>query len=137
MPGNSHSAAPQAATAKPTVLLVDDDLAVLESIAMLLELRGFRVVTATNGRAGLAAFRKHSPAAVITDILMPEEDGLGAIREMRRERPDAKIIAMSGGGWVDKADYLTIAEQLGADAAFEKIETEKLIDALEAMLNGP
>src|SRR5579859_4128007 len=92
----------------PTVLLIDDDAAVREGLTLLLEAHGFQVVTATDGERGLAAFRAYTPALVITDILMPEQDGIGAIREMRRLRPDAKIVAISGGGKVDKSDYLTV-----------------------------
>src|SRR5258706_15862208 len=56
---------------------------VLDSLRLLLEAFGYGVVTAADGRKGLAAFQKHAPAAVVTDILMPEQDGIGAIREMR------------------------------------------------------
>src|SRR5579864_8740995 len=118
----------------PTVLLIDDDPAVLDSLSLRLEGYGFRVLTAPDGVRGLDAFREHVPAAVVTDILMPEQDGIGAILEMRRTRSDVKIIAMSGGGKFDKADYLTIAEKLGADAAFEKTDIDKLLTMLTALL---
>lgn len=116
------------------VLLVDDDSAFLDSLAVLLEAHGFRVLTARNGAHGLQMFRAHSPAVVVTDIMMPEEDGIGAMLKMRRERRDVKIIAISGGGKVDKSDYLVIAEKLGADAAFRKQDTDALIETLGEML---
>ena len=119
-----------------TILLIDDDVGVLDSLRLLLEAYGYRVVTASDGRKGLAAFEQHPPAVVITDILMPEQDGIGAIREMRRLRPSAKIIAMSGGGKVDKSDYLSVAEQLGADVGIEKCDLNKLLEILPTLLNS-
>ena len=92
----------------------------VESLAMMLEDHGFRVLTANDGVRGLEVFRQQRPAAVLTDILMPEQDGIGAIIEMRRERPEVKIIAISGPGRVGKIDFLTMAKKLGADATFEK-----------------
>lgn len=118
----------------PTVLLIDDDPAVRESLALLLETHGYRVVTAQDGHRGLLAFRQHAPAVVVTDILMPEQDGIGAIRELRRLDPAVKIVAISGGGRVDKSDYLTVAEKLGADAAVEKVDLDRLLEILPGLL---
>jgi CheY-like chemotaxis protein len=116
------------------VLVVDDDPGFLDSLTLLLETHGFRVLTARDGAHGLQMFRAHSPAVVVTDIMMPEEDGIGAMLQMRRERRDVKIIAISGGGEVVKSDYLAIAEKLGADAAFQKEDTDALIEMLGEML---
>ena len=66
------------ATTAATVLVIDDDPMMVESLAMLLEDHGFRVLTANNGVRGLRVFRKQRPAAVLTDIVMPEQDGIGA-----------------------------------------------------------
>src|SRR5579862_4872874 len=79
-----------------SVLVIDDDSALRDSLRVLLEVHGFRVLTASDGWRGLAAFREHAPAVVVTDILMPEQDGIGAIMQMRQERPNARISAMSG-----------------------------------------
>ena len=106
--------------AAPAVLVIDDDPDMVESLAMMLQDHGFRVLTANDGVHGLEVFRKQRPAAVLTDILMPEQDGLGAIVEMRRERPDVKIIAISGAGRMGRTDPLAMARKLGADATFEK-----------------
>jgi DNA-binding response OmpR family regulator len=116
------------------VLLIDDDPGFLDSLTLLLETHGFRVLTARNGAHGIQMFRAHSPAVVVTDIMMPEEDGIGVMLQMRRERQAVKIIAISGGGKVDKSDYLVIAEKLGADAAFQKEDTDALIETLDEML---
>jgi DNA-binding NarL/FixJ family response regulator len=74
---------------------------------------------------------------VLTDLLMPEQDGIGAILQMRRERPAARIVAMSGGGRIDKADYLTAAVKLGADAAVEKRDTDRLLKTVLGLLKSP
>src|SRR5690242_5150736 len=124
----------RAADTRPIILLIDDDGAVRDSLTLLLETHGYRVITACDGRRGIAAFGEHQPAVVITDILMPEQDGIGAIREMRRLNAKAKIVAMSGGGKVDKADYLTVAEQLGADVGVEKAHLNQLLTILPQLL---
>jgi CheY-like chemotaxis protein len=72
----------------------------------------------------------------VTDILMPKQDGLATIAQMRRERPDARIIAISGSGRGEKLDYLTAAEKVGADVALEKIDLAKLTDILPALLKS-
>ncbi len=118
------------------VLLIDDDPAFLDSLSLLLGNCGFRVLTARNGAHGLQMFRRHAPLVVVTDIIMPEEDGIGVMLQMRRERPNVKIIAISGGGKIDKSDYLTVAERLGADAAIPKGETEALIEVLDGLMAG-
>src|SRR5690242_14942558 len=125
----------QARETVPAVLLIDDDLAVLGSLTLLLEISGFRVLTARDGAQGLREFRKHSPAVVVTDILMPEQDGIGLIMQMRRERPGVKVIAISGGGRIGNSNFLTLATKLGADSVMPKpIDTDKLVDAIRRYL---
>ena len=120
----------------PEVLIIDDDPAMLELLSMVLEDNGFRVVTARNGVCGLQAFREHALSAVLTDIIMPELDGIATILEMRRERADVKVIAISGRtqGW----NCLTVARKLGADATFEKGRHPAiLIQTLKKLLRRP
>jgi DNA-binding response OmpR family regulator len=122
----------------PTVLVVDDDTLVRETIRLLLEDHGFRVVTATDGDDGLRKFRQIAPDVVLADIIMPNKEGIAMIRELRRERSDARIIAMSGGGRMGLSDYATIATQLGADTAIHKpFDDLKLIDAVRDLLDRP
>jgi len=136
MPNAETFVGPRAAAKEvATVLVVDDDPAMVESLAMLLENHGFCVLTAADGVRALEVFRKRSPSVVVTDIMMPELDGIGVILQMRRERPDLKIIALSGGGRVVKSNYLTAAEELGADAALEKGQSNHvLIETLSKLL---
>jgi two-component system response regulator MprA len=114
MPGTS------ATTARPTVLIVDDDDALLDSLKLLLELDGFAVVTAENGVRGLQAFRNRGPDIVLLDVMMPKLDGIESVRQMRRERPDAKIVVMSGDVRVGERDLESTAKELGAAALIRK-----------------
>jgi DNA-binding response OmpR family regulator len=117
----------------PTVLLIDDDAEMRESLALMLEDHGFRVLTACDGRRGLRMFREHQPELVLTDIIMPEEDGIGTLLQIRRERPETKVVALSGR--LDSWNYLPIAQRLGADAAVEKGRNPRiLIETLSRLL---
>jgi DNA-binding NtrC family response regulator len=102
------------------ILVIDDDVIVRETIIQILEDQGYQVVGAEDGRRGLAAFRSERPDLVITDIIMPEKEGIQTITEIRRERPDAKIIAISGGGRIGNTDFLKIAQKLGATDIISK-----------------
>jgi two-component system, chemotaxis family, chemotaxis protein CheY len=102
------------------VLVIDDDDAVRDSCIEILRALGFDVIAAKNGRQGVAAYREARPAVVLTDLLLPNMDGIEIIREIRRIAPEAKIIAMSGGADLNKADLLDSARLLGADATIPK-----------------
>jgi len=119
--------------APASLLLIDDDPMMLESLAMALEDYGFRVLTAASGLAGLRAFRAERPAAVLTDIVMPGQDGFEVMRQVRREQPDAKVILISGQ--LDRWDYRDLAEKLGADATFAKgRDIRSLVETLNRIL---
>lgn len=102
------------------ILLVDDDVLVVQSILRALTSKGHMVVTASNGIEGLERFTKDRFDLVITDIIMPDQEGLGMIMEMRRSVPATKIIAMSGGGRCGNLEFLTMAGELGAMATLKK-----------------
>lgn len=130
--GSESTVAPGASCC--TVLVIDDDAVVRESLEVLLETYGFQVSLARNGAQGLAAFRRIEPDLVLTDIIMPVQDGIETILTMRRERPDARIIAMSGRGAIGNTDYVDIAARLGADTAIPKpLEGNRLIAAVQAL----
>jgi DNA-binding response OmpR family regulator len=115
----------------PTVLVIDDDEAVRASLEMLLEAYGYEVVLARDGRQGLAAFRANSPDVVLVDLMMPVMDGMETIERIRREWPDAYVIAMSGGAGIGNWDGLAAARELGADHAIEKpFEADELLALL-------
>ena len=125
------------ATSAPVVLVIDDDVALLHSFESVLEAYGIPIMTARNGHDGLAVFRWILPAVVLTDIIMPEQDGISAIMAMRREHPATKIIAMSSGGRLSKSDFLTIAKKLGADAVVHKpFDVDELVKLLRTFLQA-
>src|ERR1700719_3031252 len=72
--------------APPTVLVVEDDAIVRQACAMMLEENGFQVETAVDGIDGLRKFRENKPDVVLTDIIMPEKEGISLIRDLRREQ---------------------------------------------------
>ena len=113
------------------ILVIDDD----EIMRCLIEEpprdAGHQVSVAANGLDGMRLLSKERPDLVITDILMPDQDELGMIMAVRRERPTAKIIAISGGGAFESLDLLVTASRLGADATLAKpIMPEDLLDSV-------
>ncbi len=117
------------------ILVIEDDEAYQRMIQVLLEREGHQVTTASDGKEGIRLFKENPVELIITDIYMPEKDGLETITELKPEFPEVKIIAVSGGGsrgWKDST--LVMAEDLGADAVlskpFEKAELFKTIEEL-------
>jgi YesN/AraC family two-component response regulator len=90
-----------------------------------------------DGAEGLRLCKEQPPDVVVTDILMPEMDGLEAIREFKRDYPTVKIIAVSGGGSSVQIDYLPLAKKMGADSILHKpIEPADMIESLRKVLQG-
>ena len=102
------------------ILVIDDNVVVRNTIIQMLESEGYEVVSAEDGRRGLSVFRSEKTDLVITDIIMPEKEGIETIRDIRGEAPDTKIIAISGGGRMGNTDFLKIARQLGASDVIAK-----------------
>ena len=103
-----------------TILVVDDEAFMLDFVRRILEPAGYRVVTAKSAATGRAAFRAERPDLVITDLIMPEKDGLELIQELRREDPDACILAISGGGRSQYINALDAAKAFGARETLRK-----------------
>jgi DNA-binding response OmpR family regulator len=102
------------------VLLIDDDAALLGLMARAFTDAGYIVRTAENGRKGLLALDSYKPDLVVTDIVMPEMEGIGAILQIKRRPWPPKIIAISGAGPGGRRDYLSWARHLGADEVLAK-----------------
>lgn len=102
------------------ILVIDDDVAVRETIVYLLQDVGYEVLAAEDGVRGMALFRSEQPDLVITDLVMPEQEGLKTITEMLKDKPYARIIAISGAARIGNMDFLKIAEVLGAMDAIRK-----------------
>jgi CheY-like chemotaxis protein len=113
------------------IMVIEDDEAVRSIIAGFLTRAGHAVHEAANGAEGIAKFRARQPALVVTDIFMPQTEGLETIRELRRENPELPIIAVSGDVLGD-GFYLKAATALGATAAlakpFDKSDLLTLVD---------
>jgi len=116
------------------IILVEDDADQRLALKLALELAGYPVREAAHGAQALALQRERAAEFVITDIFMPESDGLETIQALRREFPRTRIIAVSGGGRRAKQDYLSTAELLGVDATLQKpFEVQALLDTLERL----
>jgi len=102
------------------ILLVEDNNDLRGMLKNSLEKSKYVVIEASNGREASQKFNSALVDLVVTDLLMPEQDGIGLIMELKKSNPDIKIIAISGGGKAGPANYLNIAETLGADAVFAK-----------------
>ena len=118
------------------ILVIDDEPQVRNMLREILEDEGYEVVDAADGKEGLKVYRNEPTDLVITDLIMPEMEGLGIIRELQRDFPEVKIIAVSGGGRVVQKDYLQVAQKIGALHTFSKpIEINKLLTAVAELLN--
>jgi CheY-like chemotaxis protein len=96
------------------ILVIDDDPLTRLTIQAMLEDAGYPVITAGNGREGLELIGRHRPRLVITDMVMPEMEGIDAIRAIKRDHADIRILAISGGGRIGNADFITMACELHA-----------------------
>ncbi len=116
------------------VLVVDDDADMRLTLKLALELAGYGVEVAANGREALER-QKSSPAEVmITDIFMPDADGFEAIDAFRKHFPKTKIVVVSGGAQFTKRDYLPDAELIGVDATLQKpFDIDKLLGLLRTL----
>lgn len=116
------------------ILLVDDDELLRRMLRLTLIKMGHVVIEAANGNDALRLCETEPPDIVLTDLIMPEKEGIETIRELRRLHPDVKIIAMSGGGRGSARDYLVIAKRLGAAHTLNKPFTnEELAGAIAAI----
>ena len=118
------------------ILLIDDDDALRTALRLALSHFGHIAIEAPNGKVGLNLFHDCGADLVITDIVMPEKEGLEVLMELRKQQPPVKIIAMSGGGQHSAAsNYLQIAKLMGAAKVLVKpFSNEDLIAAINELL---
>ena len=103
-----------------SILIVDDEPGIRELLSMILESAGHSVIVAEDGLEAPKVMASREINVVITDLLMPERDGLEFITEIRTKYPKVKIVAMSGGGHIARDSYLRIAKNFGAHHLLEK-----------------
>jgi CheY-like chemotaxis protein len=119
-----------------SVLVVEDDPQIRNFIRRLLESRGYIAHEAENGREALRILERNGADAIITDVFMPEEDGIEFIRKIRSTMSYVPVIAISGGGSYKDSSILEAAHALGADEIIEKpFEIGDLIAALERVID--
>lgn len=119
---------------RKTILVIDDDDQFRLMLRRVLEKEGYDVFEATNGKEGIRAFRKLQTDVVVTDIIMPEVEGVETILNLRKEFPDVKIAAISGGGRNAPEGYLVMAKKLGAEFVMEKpIDRKAFLKELERL----
>jgi YesN/AraC family two-component response regulator len=116
------------------ILIIDDSIVIRKMLKQFLEKASYEVLDAPDGKAGLKLHHVKPADLVITDIVMPEKDGLEIIMEFRRDFPAVKIIAVSGGGQVDANEYLHTARLLGAQKTLSKpFELQDLLRAVKEL----
>jgi DNA-binding response OmpR family regulator len=117
------------------ILVIDDDLQIREMLTQFLKRAEYEVLAAPDGKTALKLHHATPVDLIITDIIMPEKEGLETIMEFRRHFPAVKIIAISGGGKIGVKEYLDIAEGLGAQKTFSKpFELKELLEAVGEIL---
>jgi DNA-binding NtrC family response regulator len=119
------------------ILIIDDLPAVRQLMGDMLRARGYAVVEAENGRDGIAKMREAPADLVITDVIMPEMEGMETVSTLRKAYPGLRIIAMSGGGRAANYDFLQATVKLGAARTLQKPFTrDELIEVVEECLTS-
>ena len=119
----------------PVIMIIEDDRDLREMLRSALLRKEYTVLEADNGREALINFKPGVTDLVITDLLMPEEDGLKVIMQMREMKPGIRVIAISGGGKAGPGNYLDMARTLGADSVFSKpFSVNDLVTRIEELL---
>jgi len=117
------------------ILVIEDDEQVCSMLKIVLEEEGYAVIDAPNGKVGMRLYRENGADLVITDLIMPEKEGIETIRELKRDNPNVKIIAMSGGGIIKPEEYLKIAERLGVQRTLTKpFKREEILEAVSELI---
>lgn len=120
-----------------SILIVDDEKLARMTVRQMLEGEGHEVCDAGNGQAALDQLAGTQVDVVVTDIVMPDKEGIQTIIELRRDYPEVKIIAMSGGGRVGNVDFLTVAKQIGAEHVLRKpFRQRELMEAVNDCLTA-
>ncbi len=118
------------------ILIIDDEQAIRAFLRKMLEREGHEVVEASNGKEGMKEYRTRPADVVVTDIIMPEQEGIQTILELKKEYPNAKVIAISGGGFIEATQYLQIVKTMGVKHAFAKpFERSEILGALKELLS--
>ena len=119
------------------ILVIDDDIDIREMLQRMLTIEGYKVLIASDGVEGVALHKENPVDLIITDIIMPNKEGISVIQDLKLKTPDLKIIAISGGGRVSPANWLELAEAFGADHTLVKpFERKQILNAVEKLLEN-
>ena len=119
------------------ILIIDDESQIRSMLRLMLERVGYEVIEAADGMEGIRQYRDNPADLIITDLIMPNKDGIGMIIELKKEFPQVKIIAMSGGGVNRPEGYLDGAKKLGATHTLTKpIDRDEMINAVKETLKA-
>ena len=120
------------------VLIVDDDEQIRVLLQQMMEWAGFDVLVAENGKIAMQMQSRQPADLVITDLIMPEQEGLETISWLKKDYPGIKIIAISGGGRIGPEAYLPAALELGADLVFSKpFDVQEVVNSVKELLGNP
>jgi two-component system chemotaxis response regulator CheY len=119
------------------VLIIDDDKSTRDALRRAFEIEGYEVEEALNGLEGLERYRQEASDVVITDLHMPGKDGLEMTAELKREFPDAKVIAISAMSQSHNYDFKRAAEAMGAERLIEKpFRIAEVMQTVQEVLGG-
>jgi CheY-like chemotaxis protein len=119
------------------ILVADDDAGFRHVIRRMLEGAGYEVEEAENGDAAMVAYRARPADLILMDVYMPGADGVEAMVRLRQEFPNLRVVAVSGGGFLDREHVLDLAQRLGADRTLTKPVNKKiLLTALNEVLTN-
>lgn len=117
-----------------SILVIDDDELTRAAITGVLRAAGHHVRDTHDGRHAVNMHQNEAAQLVVTDILMPDFDGIELIRQLRKTDPAVKIVAISAGGWAEPEKFLTMAQRLGADATLSKpFEWDKFLQTVATL----
>ncbi len=116
-----------------SILIIDDDDFVREMLRFMLEQAGYEVFEASDGEMGLNIYRERPMDLIITDLIMPEKEGIETIIEFKRDFPEVKIIAISGGGMIDSETYLNMAKKFGVQTLSKPIDRNELLETVRKL----
>ena len=120
------------------ILIIDDEPQIRSMLRLMLERVGYEVAEAPDGIEGIRRYRENPADLIITDLIMPNKDGIGMIIDLKKEFPRVKIIAMSGGGVNRPEGYLDGAKKLGAACTLTKpIDRDEMLKAVKETLKDP
>jgi CheY-like chemotaxis protein len=120
------------------ILIIDDEPQIRSMLKLMLERDGYEVAEAPDGIEGIRIYRQNPADLIITDLIMPNKDGIGVIIDLKKEFPNVKIIAMSGGGLNKPEGYLKGAKKLGAACTLTKpIDRGEMLRAIKDILKSP